>query len=75
MSTKQLRDDALAWINAYQPTSLAEAMLLEQLRQVCERAAAAEEQPESGPRAQGWPDGMDEMAAHAVETMKGSKTT
>lgn len=62
MTTKQLRDDALAWINAYQPASLSEAMLLEQLRQVCEWAAAAEKPNEAAPRAQGWPDGMDEMA-------------
>lgn len=70
MSTRELRDHALAWINAYPPTSLAEAMLLEQLRQVCERAAIADAKPYEAPRATGWADGMDEMAEHAVE-MKG----
>lgn len=73
MSTQHLRDELMAWVSSCSPANLAEAVLLDGVRQLCERTAAAEEPSQAAPRALGWPDGMDEMAAHAVE-QKGSKT-
>lgn len=72
MSTQRLRDELMAWVSSCSPANLTEAVLLDGVRQLCERSEAAEEPPKTAPRAQGWPDGMDEMAAHAVE-QKGMK--
>jgi len=73
MSTQHMRDELLAWVSSCSPANLAEAVLLDGVRQLCERAAAAEAVRPPAPRATGSDEEMDEMAAHAVE-QKGIKT-